>query len=104
MTVFSKIRLPFRIIGILTVLELLLSATVTQYSVTVANGKLGGVLSTWLLVFSTLVPLYAAAEIVSFRNEPAERVALWIDSIIAAACFLLFWGMVLYAFTHHAFA
>lgn len=96
-------RFLFRILASLTLAGIILTVTLPRYSAAVANSRFGGFASVWLFVFSTLAPLYAIAEVMQLRYHTNDRTALWVDSMIAASCFLLFWGVMLYAFTHHAF-
>jgi hypothetical protein len=72
------------------------------YSHTLSNSGLGEILTLWAIVTSLLLPFYVGFEAWWTRKSNTAQQGIWIDTVLAAACFLFLWGIALYTWTHHA--
>ena len=67
----------------------------------VYGGWLGKAIFSWFLSSSFLLPMFVVFEALWMRRC-AESRSVWIDAIFAIVWFLIFWGTVVYGFTHYS--
>jgi hypothetical protein len=92
----------FRVVVAATLSDLIPSIFWQKYSHWIANIR-GSEIITWsMIALSFLLPLFVLVEALFLRHDKITIKGIWIDALLAAAYFLLFWGSVLYAFTHDA--
>ena len=70
------------------------------YAHALANGPLNKFVVGWLVISTAALPLWAAIEVLWMRHVPEERLALWIDAVLAVVWLLFFWVRIMYEFTH----
>ena len=95
-----------RIVATITLTILGTSVLVDQYSPpysrVLAHGGLGKVLTAWIIAMSLSLPVYVGFEGWWTHKLNGGSKDLWIDAVLALACFLLFVGIIFYAFKHYA--
>ena len=95
-----------RTIATITLANLGMMVVCERYSPThcraFANSSLDKIVTFWTITTALLLPLYVGFEGWWMRKCKVTTIALWIDAGLAIACFLMFVGVVLYAFGHYA--
>jgi hypothetical protein len=97
-----------RMIATLTLLDLAVMPIADRYypsrAHSLANTGLGKTLIFWAIAASLLLPLYVGIEVWWMRKSEAasKNRDLWVDAVLAFACFFLFCCFVLYSWTHYA--
>jgi hypothetical protein len=103
-TLFRASHLAVRIVAALSLIifgtTLIVDRYFPAYSHVLANGWLGTILARWSASVSLLLPFYLVFQAWWMRKSTNQGKDLIIDASLAAACFVVFIGILLYTFTH----
>ena len=91
-----------RAVATITLADFAMSACFPGYSRATARGWPGIVLTFWGIGMSLLLPLFVGFEVWWMRKSKTAAKGLWIDGLLAMACFLSLVAIVLYAWGHYA--
>ncbi len=73
-----------------------------SYSRMILNSRTGTILGFWAIAVPVMLPLYVGFEGWWMRKSRAALKGLWLDALLAIACFISLVALVLYAWGHYA--
>jgi hypothetical protein len=93
-------HLAVRVVVAVSVVDFTLAELYQPYFEATGHGLRGKVRIFGEIASMVMVPLYVVAEAWLMRHTPTETRAVMIDFAFAAVWLILFWGALMYSFSH----
>jgi hypothetical protein len=93
-------HLLVRLVAIVNLTHLTVAALYPGYYQILRRLQLDDILSVWEFASTFILPLYVSLEACWMWKINSEHKELLIDAVLALAWFFVWWGAILYTFTH----